>query len=410
MHVNGKFTDIYSYVKKLFILAMLMGLGSTEAWTQEPVVITTDTDNSGAIEDGEKKLYMIQTNYGQSFYIVPQSNNTITTNNILGDYMLWYFLDAGKVDDTQYYYIVNNSTGKYIYNHNGNDRGISIISSSDFASLSNENKEKCKFKFVLDESNGTTGFYNIDVKANQTYCGLNKQGSSQTNTNPIRLTNNDYIHDINSKWKFIPYNGTFTWPTPPFTISTDLDIHYYKIRNVQKNDYFVSTDATPDKVTYSKAESNSMVWYFKEAPSDPSTPWFKYYYIVNPKAEDKYMYYSGTATNGSNQTNAVSVKAYDSNDEDRFQFMPWISFVNLYGKKYGLIELKNSSHNDNIYSQPDENSQILGKLNRPQYIRLTSVEGIWALSSVLDLSRETTTGYIQWRNEKGLIYLFPNIK
>ena len=321
MHVNGKFTDIYSYVKKLFILAMLMGLGATEAWTQEPVVITTDTDNSGAIEDGEKKLYMIQTNYGQSFYIVPQSNNTITTNNILGDYMLWYFLDAGRVGDTQYYYIVNNSTGKYIYNHNGNDRGISIISSSDFASLSNENKEKCKFKFVLDESNGTSGFYNIDVKANQTYYGLNKQGSSQTNTNPIRLTNNDYIHDINSKWKFIPYNGTFTWPTPPFELSTDLDIHYYKIRNAQNNTYYVSTDATPDKVTYSNAESNSMVWYFKEAPSDPSTPWFKYYYIVNPKAEDKYMYYSGTATNGSNQTNAVSVKAYDSNDEDRFQFI-----------------------------------------------------------------------------------------
>ena len=320
MHVNGKFTDIYSYVKKLFILAMLMGLGATETWAQ-PVEITTDANGNGTIEDTEKKLYMIQTNYGQSFYIVPQSDNTITTNNILGDYMLWYFLDAGIVGDTQYYYIVNNSTGKYIYNHNGNNRGISIISSSDFASLSNDNKEKCKFKFVLDESNGTTGFYNIDVKANQTYYGLNKQGSSQTNANPIRLTNNDYIHDINSKWKFIPYNGTFTWPTPPFELSTDLDIHYYKIRNAQSNTYYVSTDATPDKVTYSNAESNSMVWYFKEAPSDPSTPWFKYYYIVNPKAENKYMYYSGTATNGSNQTNAVSVKAYDSNDEDRFQFI-----------------------------------------------------------------------------------------
>ena len=320
MHVNGKFTDIYSYVKKLFILAMLMGLGATETWAQ-PVEITTDANGNGTIEDAEKKLYLIQTNYGQSFYIAPQDNNTITTNNILGDYLLWYFLDAGTVGDTQYYYIVNNSTGKYIYNHNGNSRGISIISSSEFASLSDANKEKCKFKIVLDESNGTTGFYNIDVKANQTYYGLNKQGSSLANTNPIRLTNDDYIHDINSKWKFIPYNGTFTWPTPPFTISTDLDIHYYKIRNAQNNTYYVSTDATPDKVTYSNTESNSMVWYFKEAPSDPSTPWFKYYYIVNPKAEGKYMYYSGTATNGSNQTNAVSVKAYDSNNEDRFQFI-----------------------------------------------------------------------------------------
>ena len=46
MNVNGKFTDIYSYVKKLFILAMLMGLGATEAWTQEPVEITTDANVS----------------------------------------------------------------------------------------------------------------------------------------------------------------------------------------------------------------------------------------------------------------------------------------------------------------------------------------------------------------------------
>lgn len=43
--------------------------------------------------------------------MAPQTNNTITTNNILGDYMLWYFLDADTDNDTQYYYIVNNSTG-----------------------------------------------------------------------------------------------------------------------------------------------------------------------------------------------------------------------------------------------------------------------------------------------------------
>ena len=33
------------------------------------------------------------------------------------------------------------------------------------------------------------------------------------------------------------------------------------------------------------------------------------------------MYYNGTATNGNNQPNAVSVKAYDSNNEDRYQFV-----------------------------------------------------------------------------------------
>lgn len=315
---NGlRFRSLFRTICAMTLFATVLLLPMTMQ-AQGPVVMTTDANNNGVIDDNEKNLYLIQTNAFQSFYMVPQSNNTITTNNIFGDYMLWYFLDAELVSGVQYYYIVNNSTDKYIYNHNGNDRGISLISSTDFTNLSNVDKEKCKFKLVLDETNGTTGFYNIDVKASQSYYGLNKQNGSMTNTNPIRLTNYQYIHDSNSKWKFIPYNGTFTWPAPPFTISTDSDKHYYKIHNVQNNTYYVSTDETPDKVTYASTETNNMVWYLKEAGSDS---WFKYYYIVNPAANDKYMYYSGTATNGNDQTNAVCVKTYDSNDEDRYQFV-----------------------------------------------------------------------------------------
>ena len=283
-----------------------------------PVEITTDVDGNGTIEDNEKKLYLIQTNAFPSFYIAPQDNNTITTNNILGDYLLWYFLDAGEVGGTQYYYIVNNSTGKYIYNHNGNGRGISLISSTDFASLSNDDKEKCKFKFVVDNSDNTTDFYNIDVKASQTYYGLNKQGGSQSNDNPIRLTDNTYIHQFNSKWTFIRFNGTFTWPAPPFTPSTDSEKHYYEIHNIQKDTYYAATDATPDKVIFTSQANESRAWYLKEASSDS---WYQYYYIINPSTGGKYMYYSGSADNTSNQTNAVGVKAYDSNDEDRYQFV-----------------------------------------------------------------------------------------
>lgn len=285
-------------------------------WGQTaPVEITTDTNGNGTIEDSEKKFYLIQTYAFPSFFIAPQSNNTITTNNILSEYMLWYFLDAGTDGDTQYYYIVNNSTGKYIYNHNGNDRGINI---TDFASLSDANKEKCKFKLVVNNNGGTTDFYNINVKASQTYYGLNKQNGSEANANPIRLTNTQYINDTNSKWKFIPFNGTFTYPTPPFTLSTDSDKHYYEIHNYQKDTYYAATDATPDKVIFTKQANESRAWYFKEASSDN---WYKYYYIVNPATGDEYMYYNGTATNGSDQNNAVSVKTYDSNNEDRYQFV-----------------------------------------------------------------------------------------
>ena len=314
-YTNRLTQQIITISRLTIALLLLLTLGSGKVWGQGPVVITTDTNENGTIDDSEKKFYLIQTNAFPSFYIAPQANNTITTNNILGEYMLWYFLDAGEDGGTQYYYIVNNSTGKYIYNHNGNSRGINI---TDFASLSDDNKEKCKFKLVLDNSGGTTDFYNIDVKASQTYYGLNKQNGSQANDNPIRLTNNDYIHDSNSKWKFVPFNGTFTYPTPPFTPSTDSDKYYYEIHNVQKDTYYAATDATPDKVIFTNQANESRAWYFKEASSDN---WYKYYYIVNPATGGKYMYYNGTADNTGNQTKAIDVKAYDLENEDRYQFV-----------------------------------------------------------------------------------------
>ena len=313
--------DYVSFLTRLRLvvsLLLLLTLGSGSVWGEVPVEITTDANGNGTIDDSEKKFYLIQTNAFPSFFIAPQANNTITTNNILGDYMLWYFLDAGSADDTQYYYIVNNSTGKYIYNHNGNSRGISIITSTEFAALSDANKEKCKFKLVVDNSGGTTDFYNIDVKANQTYYGLNKQGGSQVNDNPIRLTNTQYIHDSNSKWKFVAFNGTFTYPTPPFTLSTDSKKNYYEIHNVQKDTYYAATDATADKVIFTNQANESRAWYFKEAASDT---WYKYYYIINPATGGKYMYYNGKDNNDGNLTNAIDVKDYDSANEDRYQFV-----------------------------------------------------------------------------------------
>ena len=314
----------------LMSMLLLLIVGSGSVWGQSPVEITTDANGNGTIDDSEKKFYLIQTNAFPSFYIAPQDKNnnnnwTITTNNILGEYMLWYFLDAGEEGGTQYYYIVNNSTGKYIYNHNGtydgtnggngDKRQIKLI---DLGPLSDNDKEKCKFKFVVDNSGKTTDFYNIDVKASQTYYGLNKQNGSQANDNPIRLTNDQYIHDSNSKWKFIAFNGTFTYPTPPFTPSTDSDKHYYEIHNIQKDTHFAATDATADKVIFTNQANESRAWYLKEAASDS---WYKYYYIINPATGGKYMYYNGNADNTGDQTKAIDVKDYYSANEDRYQFV-----------------------------------------------------------------------------------------
>lgn len=97
--------------------------------------------------------------------------------------------------------------------------------------------------------------------------------------------------------------------------------------------------------------------------------------------------------------------------EDNFQFLPWITFYNMYGRKYGLKLLKDSpAFVLNVHSRSDKNSQIIGKLNRPKEIRLTAIQGNWALVTVLNIDNKVDTGFIQWRGENGELYYFPAIK
>ena len=96
---------------------------------------------------------------------------------------------------------------------------------------------------------------------------------------------------------------------------------------------------------------------------------------------------------------------------DDFQFMPWHHFINLYGRKYGLSQLiKTPSEYKNVYSAPDRNSQILGKIQGARAIRLTAIEGYWMLVTAVDYDGEIITGYIQWRDDEGNIFIFPVLK
>ena len=303
----------YRFLRCAALMVMMMPL-----MVLGQITPTTDTNGNGTIEDNEKNLYLIQTNQFESFYIAPNGSN-LNTANLPHASMLWYFLEAeyDEVNEIQYYYIINNSTNKYMCHGGGtsnttDSRGVTLVDKDA------SNEERCKFKFVEDNSNETDGFYNIDVKGNPTYFALNKQ-SGNVSTNNIRLTDNQYVHNTNSKWKFIPYDGTLVWPNPPFTVSTDIVKHYYKIHNKNANTYYISTNPSTSKVTYSSTESDYMTWYFKEAPSGGL---MKYYYIINPASGDKYMYFDGDTGTG-NQTDAISLKGINEANvvADRFMFV-----------------------------------------------------------------------------------------
>lgn len=97
--------------------------------------------------------------------------------------------------------------------------------------------------------------------------------------------------------------------------------------------------------------------------------------------------------------------------EDRFQFLPWLSFYNMYGRKYGLRLFKDAPDEIEVLrSKSEETSQNVAKLNYVKQIKLTAVRGNWALVSVFDIDKTPKTGYMRWRSDDGVIYAFPNIK
>ena len=97
--------------------------------------------------------------------------------------------------------------------------------------------------------------------------------------------------------------------------------------------------------------------------------------------------------------------------EDKMQFLPWINFYNLYGRKYGIRILKDTPKDlYTLYSKSEDLSQPISTLKYVQKSKLTKVSGNWLLVTVMDIDKSPKTGWLKWRNNNGVIYAFPDIK
>ena len=97
--------------------------------------------------------------------------------------------------------------------------------------------------------------------------------------------------------------------------------------------------------------------------------------------------------------------------EDKMQFLPWLNFYNLYGRKYGLRYMKDTPKELKVLkAKSDDDSQTVSRLNLIKQMKLTKVQGNWALVTVKDLDEVPKTGYLKWRNSDGTVYAFPNIR
>lgn len=97
--------------------------------------------------------------------------------------------------------------------------------------------------------------------------------------------------------------------------------------------------------------------------------------------------------------------------DDPFKFSPWINFYSMYGKKYGLKILKDAPENvNNMYGSTEDGAKIISTINNPEIINLNVIRGNWMLVTVVDADRTPKTGFIRWRSDDGIKYLFPKFE
>lgn len=305
-------------------MALLMGW-MMPAQAQNPFTLTTPED----VTNHTESLYWIESFGANGFYAIPHINNSsVSTTNMPNLKALWYFMDAGSENDTQYYYIVNHNTGYYLKLEGtiGSDNTIKIGS---FGSGGDA------FRFSIG---GSEGQWIIYPKSGNGNYWVNKKSGNVPYARYLKSSDYSGSPDANSKWNFVAKESV-TW-AHPFINTTSEEYHYYNIHNATTDGsaYYMSIDNDPDPyATVSNIDDNKKVWYFVEADSDNTIPNLKYYYIVNA-VTGKYLKFIGTA-DGSAQENSLRLYNHDGTEtgdtENRFQFM----VLNAKGEAYSAYAI-----------------------------------------------------------------------
>ena len=97
--------------------------------------------------------------------------------------------------------------------------------------------------------------------------------------------------------------------------------------------------------------------------------------------------------------------------DDPYKFNTWMNFYSMYGRKYGLTILKGAPESvNNMYGSTDDSAKVISTINKPDIINLNVIRGNWMLVTVVDVDRIPKTGYIRWRSDDGIKYLFPKFE
>lgn len=154
--------------------------------------------------------------------------------------------------------------------------------------------------------------------------------------------------------------------------------------NLEKSAIVRNYDNTPNPYIISIP---SMKEYFATVYEYPEDNWLQLYYNQNGK-----------------EIGWVKL-------QHKANFMTWKEFFYRYGKKNGLVLMKDVPSSEfKLYSQDNENSQVIDEFTYPEYIAMRMIRGNWMLVTVVDTGTIYKTGWFRWRTDDGKLRVFPKFK
>lgn len=250
------------------------------------------------------------------YYMIPgdddgSGNTTVNTSSLLRPTMEWLFKYAAMENGTVYYYIVNASTGVYLYFDSSAASGSQIVAKASESFSSSDNGYK--FSLPSYSNSGTIVGYDIqpyDLTSDKRF--LHKGDNNNSNS---RVTLSDKAGTDNSVWTFVKKSDLDT--TPPFSLTS-----YYKISTNSTPTAFVTPATAIDgyvtttTATSANQDATYQNWYFEKAADPTGSDWLTYYHIRNA-ITGEYLYFNGTAANNNN---AFVMHSSIGSEADRYQF------------------------------------------------------------------------------------------
>ena len=293
----------------------------------------------------------------QSYYMIQPTDDSdnnagrqyLTTSNVPNPRMQWQIKIANVDDGVQYYYIINDETGKYIY-----FTGTAMSQGSVFCvkSRDDDGTEANRFMFRIWEGDR---YYNFSPKLfsgcfpSQNQNNMLRKQNATDHTNPIGLyqPNNDL-----ARWQMVDV------PADPKTLSA---LHadmvsdasnsvYFKLRNATQDDdgtdYFVYPPSSAAYATAAASGSNPE-WYFVKA-TDADT-WNTYYNIRNAQTGD-YLYFDSETKYNNNDNNFLTSSGITSGSEDKYKFLILKTANTTYSGTYHIVPkaMRNNNNQANI--------------------------------------------------------------